>query len=127
MLDKSKQRTAEVAADEAARMSASAEKLADAEASAVVSVQRCAGFRRTTVELLKQKMMDLGDHVPAAAGCGSQEELGDCVICLKALTEKTHAMVPCGHTAICGDCWNTVVVEPCPVCRVTVTQAIALF
>ena len=128
LLDEARQKAADAAADEADRVSASAEQVADAEASAAVLEQRCAGFKRSTVELLRQKMAELGEDVPAAAGGGAPRPFGDCVICLNAQTEKTHACVPCGHTAFCGEtCSNLVVGGPCPVCRVPVTQVIALF
>ena len=57
----------------------------------------------------------------AEEGAGDDPDDDDalCVVCLA--NEKTHALVPCGHQCLCGDCAATLMghtARPeCPVCR----------
>lgn len=44
-----------------------------------------------------------------------------CVVCHE--NEKTHLIQPCGHFSLCGSCINNMVTgDPCPMCRVAMTQ-----
>mmetsp|Transcript_70725 Transcript_70725/g.169412 ORF Transcript_70725/g.169412 Transcript_70725/m.169412 type:complete len:119 (+) Transcript_70725:3-359(+) len=56
----------------------------------------------------------LAAHV-AAQAAGLDNE---CVICLEG--EKTHAVIPCGHLALCGGCAALISYSQvaCPVCMV---------
>ncbi|CAI6353208.1 unnamed protein product [Macrosiphum euphorbiae] len=38
-----------------------------------------------------------------------------CVVC--SISEKTHAFIPCGHIAVCGDCLILLDPQRCPLCN----------
>lgn len=38
-----------------------------------------------------------------------------CIACTEK--EKTHALIPCGHTVLCGDCVELLNPKRCPICN----------
>jgi serine/threonine protein kinase len=54
-----------------------------------------------------------------------QEEASTCVICFDEA--PTHAMVPCGHMCMCGDCIEISPPTRCYLCRRPVTETIKVF
>jgi len=42
-----------------------------------------------------------------------------CIICTDAL--RTHALIPCGHSILYGDCLNQIEPKRCPICSVSFT------
>lgn len=43
---------------------------------------------------------------------------GECVVCMDR--EPTHAFLPCGHKATCGEC--STLVDRCPNCRAHIVE-----
>lgn len=50
----------------------------------------------------------------------------ECSICMVILTEK-HALVPCGHTNICSECYANLDDHRCPICRTNIANRIKLY
>lgn len=49
-------------------------------------------------------------------------------ICVVCQTEKAnHAIVPCGHRCLCGECQKQMISQPCPMCRQRVEKIIRIF
>lgn len=53
-----------------------------------------------------------------------RSEKHECVVCLDA--QAKHAMVPCGHLCVCGDCAKQSL-NDCPVCRGKVDNVIRIY
>lgn len=48
-----------------------------------------------------------------------------CIICTDA--ERTHALIPCGHRILCGDCLNIIDPKRCPVCSEYFTDSLRIW
>jgi hypothetical protein len=55
----------------------------------------------------------------------AEQENNDCVICFDK--NKTHAIIPCGHHCVCGECAKILAGNNCPICRCKVEGAIHIF
>jgi hypothetical protein len=55
----------------------------------------------------------------------SKEEC-TCTICLERITEL-YALVPCGHTNLCTECYNKNNIYQCPLCREQIDMRIKIF
>jgi hypothetical protein len=66
-----------------------------------------------------------GTSIPATVPCSPQE--GTCVVCMTS--RSTHALVPCGHFCLCGECAVKTMnsAAQCPICRQAVQTSMKIF
>jgi hypothetical protein len=50
---------------------------------------------------------------------------GTCVVCMTS--RSTHALVPCGHFCLCGECSAKTMGRGCPICRQRVHTSVKIF
>jgi len=48
-----------------------------------------------------------------------------CIVC--TVNEKTHAFIPCGHKAVCGDCLELLESQRCPLCNQAFTASLRIW
>jgi len=48
-----------------------------------------------------------------------------CVVCRDST--RTHALIPCGHKALCEECVNQLLDKRCPLCNTEFTLAIRIW
>ena len=52
----------------------------------------------------------------------------ECCICLESVAARSLlVLVPCGHRCVRAGCSGSLVGNPCPICRQTVSQAIRVY
>ena len=68
----------------------------------------------------ESKNMEDGTSIPAMP-----PPQGTCVICMTS--RSTHALVPCGHFCLCGECSAKTIDRGCPICRQRVHTSVKIF
>ncbi len=67
---------------------------------------------------------------PTSGRCGGGEDTAscdECAICMDQLRCLDICLWPCRHRHFCRDCADTLVSQPCPICRCPVTEVLSLY